>query len=242
MRTYALIGVLLVPVALAIPSPTDGQSYAALSTNLSFGPFDRVRIGLTHRVGYQGYDNYCWEAASARRRDRGGRYGSPRYDHLSFYQDCVNRGLAYAYQRWQRRSVRTFRPYVALDRAVVSAIVGDRVRRPRDRYRDYGRTGRATVTGRRPARTQRAVAPPVRRGAAVRPGDRRRPTETIGRGGRTSRRDPVAQRPPASSGRGQGARRATPRADSRGARPSTHPGGRGERRGAAPSGRRPGGR
>lgn len=238
MRAHTLIGLLLVPAALALPSSADGQTFTALSTNLSLGAFGGVRIGVNHASGYQGHGDYCWEAAQAQRRDRGRgrRYGYPSssYDHLSFYRDCVNGGLAYAYRRWQGRSFRSFRPYVALGRAVVSVIVGDRIRRPRDRYASYGRTGRRSG----PGRLQRPSVPSGRRGAAARPGDRGRPSETVGRGGRTQRRDPSAQRPRASDGRGQGARRATPRTEARGSRPSARPGGRGEGRGA-PAGRRP---
>ena len=207
MRTHALIGVLLVPAALALPSSADGQPFTALSANLSFGLFDGVRIGLTHRARYQGYD-YCWEEAWNRRWDRSrlgwDGYGSPSYDHLSFYHDCVGGGLAYAYQHWQRRSIRVFRPYRALSRAVVSVIVRGSFWRPRDRYRAYNRSGRAVVTGRRSpraeprfredprrsryaaprsGRAQRSTAPSSRRGTSVRPAERRRPTEMLGRRG-----------------------------------------------------------
>ena len=206
MRTHALIGMLLVPAAMALPSSADGQRYTALSANLSFGLFDGVRIGLTHRAHYRGYDEYCWEEAWSRRWNRShlgwDRYGSPSYDRLSFYNDCVNGGLAYAYQRWQRRSIRIFRPYRALSRAVISVVVRDPFWRPRDRYRAYGRSGRAVVTGRRSprpeprfrndprrsryaaprsGRAQRSAPAPGRRGTAARPGERRRPTETLGR-------------------------------------------------------------
>lgn len=37
MRTHALIGMLLVPAALALPSYADSQPLTALSANLSFG-------------------------------------------------------------------------------------------------------------------------------------------------------------------------------------------------------------
>ena len=145
MRTHALLGVLLVPAALALPSSADGQSFTVLSANLSFGLFDGVRIGLTHRSRYQGYDDYCWEEAWDRRwgRSRLGwdGYGSPSHDHLNFYHDCVSGGLAYAYQRWHRRSIRAFRPYRALSRVVVSVMVRDPFWWPRGRYLAYDRWG-----------------------------------------------------------------------------------------------------
>ena len=228
MRNHALIGVLLVPAALALPPSADGQAFTALSANLSFGLFDGVRIGLTHRAGYLGYDDYCWDEAWNRRwnRDRLGwdGYGSPSYHHLSFYHDCVNGGLTYAYQRLQRRSIRAFQPYRAFSRAVLSVIVRDPFRRPRDRYRAYDRFGRVVATGRRAPRAEprfrvdshrsRYTAPRSgRRGAAARPGERWRPTEMLGRrGGPADRRGEGAtaartprrwERPSGASARGR---------------------------------------
>ena len=284
MRTHALIGMLLVPAALALPSSADGQRFTALSANLSFGLFDGVRIGLTHRAHYRGYDEYCWEEAWSRRWNRSrlgwDGYGSPSYDRLSFYHDCVNGGLVYAYQRWQRRSIRTFRPYRALSRAVISVVVRDPFWRPRDRYRVYGRSGRAVVPGRRPpraeprftddprrsryaaprsGRAQRPAPASGRRGTAIRPGERRRPTEMIGRRSRPEGRRGAgttaaqatrrSERPRGRSVRG--GQQAPPTRQSgavRGSRKGDEPGQearrakpRAEARGARPSAR-PGGR
>jgi hypothetical protein len=145
VRTHALLGVLLMSAALALPSSVDGQSFTVLSANLSFGLFDGVRIGLTHHSRYQGYDDYCWEEAWDRRWRSylgWGGYGSPSYDHINFYHDCVSGGLAYAYQRWHRGSIRTFRPYQARSRAFLSIVVRDPRWRTRGRHRAYDRWGR----------------------------------------------------------------------------------------------------
>jgi hypothetical protein len=68
-----LLGVLLVPAALALPSSADGQSFALLSVNLSLELFDGVRIRMTHHYRYQGYDDDCWEEARRASARPGGR-------------------------------------------------------------------------------------------------------------------------------------------------------------------------
>jgi hypothetical protein len=76
VRTHALLGVLLVAAALALPSSADGQSFTLLSVNLSFELFGGARIRMTHHYRCQGYGDYCWEEArraSARPGCRGKR-------------------------------------------------------------------------------------------------------------------------------------------------------------------------
>ena len=148
MRTRALLGMLLVPAALALPSSADGQLFTEFSANLRVGLFGGVDIGLARyspapygiygtgdwgrrRGGYgRGYDDYCWDAAWETRWGRNhfgwDGYRSPSYSHLDFYHDCLSNGLDRV--RWHsRRSYRLNRPR---SRVVVAVMIIDPFSRP----------------------------------------------------------------------------------------------------------------